>query len=46
VWPQSGAPIENQNALKHGLFTKEAIEERKQGEVLIEGSRKMLRYIK
>jgi hypothetical protein len=26
----SGAPKENQNALKHGLFTKDAIEERKQ----------------
>jgi hypothetical protein len=32
--PGSGAPKGNKNALKHGLFTKEAIEQRKQQEAL------------
>jgi len=27
--PGSGAPRGNQNALKHGVFTKEAIDERR-----------------
>jgi len=27
--PGSGAPLGNKNALKHGLYTKEAIEDRK-----------------
>lgn len=27
--PGSGAPLGNNNALKHGLYTKEAIEDRK-----------------
>jgi hypothetical protein len=41
--PGSGAPKENQNALKHGLFTKNAIEERKQVQALIGQARKLLR---
>jgi hypothetical protein len=41
--PGSGAPKENQNALKHDLFTKDAIEERKQVQALIGQSRKLLR---
>jgi hypothetical protein len=43
--PGSGAPTENQNALKHGLFTKDAIEERKQVGALTGRSRKLLRDI-
>ena len=31
----SGAPRENQNARKHGLFTRDAIEERRRIEALI-----------
>jgi len=43
--PGSGAPNHNQNALKHGLFTKGAIEERKQVQALIGQSRKLLQDI-
>jgi hypothetical protein len=43
--PGSGAPKNNQNALKHGQFTKGAIEERKQVQALIGQSRKLLRDI-
>jgi hypothetical protein len=43
--PGSGAPKQNQNALKHGLFTKGAIEERKQIQALLGESRKLLRDI-
>jgi hypothetical protein len=43
--PGSGAPKQNQNALKHGLFTKDAIEERKQIQALLGESRKLLRDI-
>ena len=38
----SGAPKGNQNALKSGLFTRQAIEERKQIRDLIRKSRKFL----
>jgi len=41
----SGAPKQNQNALKHGLFTRGAIEERKQIQALLGASRKLLRDI-
>jgi hypothetical protein len=44
--PGSGAPKQNQNALKHGLFTRGAIEERKQVQALIGQSRKLLGEIK
>jgi uncharacterized protein YjcR len=44
--PRSGAPKRNQNALKHGLFTKGAIEERKQGQALIGQARQLLRDLK
>jgi hypothetical protein len=44
--PGSGAPKQNQNALKHGLFTKDAIEERKQVQALIGQTRKLLQHIK
>ena len=43
--PGSGAPKENKNALKHGLFTKEAIEERKRLRALLRESRKLLQSI-
>jgi hypothetical protein len=43
--PGSGAPKENKNALKHGFFTKEAIEGRKQLRALLRGSRDFLRNI-
>jgi hypothetical protein len=38
----SGAPIGNQNALKDGLHTQEAIEDRKALRALIRRSRKLL----
>jgi glucans biosynthesis protein len=38
----SGAPRGNQNALKQGLFTREAIDERRQAQALIRQSRKLL----
>jgi hypothetical protein len=40
--PGSGAPLGNQNALKHGLFTKEAREERRKLRELIRVSRNLL----
>ena len=43
--PGSGAPQENQNAFKHGLFTEHAIEERKQVQALLRQSRKLLQDI-
>ena len=41
----SGAPKGDQNALKSGLFTREAIEERKQLRALIRKSRKFISEI-
>jgi hypothetical protein len=41
--PGSGAPKGNQNALKHGVFTKDAIAERRETRALIAQSRKLLR---
>jgi hypothetical protein len=41
----SGAPEGNQNALKHGVFTKDAIEERRQVRALIGESRKLLQKL-
>jgi uncharacterized protein YjcR len=43
--PGSGAPKGNQNALKHGLYTKAAIEERRQLRALIRQSQKLLQDI-
>jgi hypothetical protein len=40
--PGSGAPLGNDNALKHGLFTRAAIDERKQLQALIRQSRKLV----
>jgi hypothetical protein len=43
--PGSGAPKNNKNALKHGLYTKEAIEKRKRLQELLGHSRKLIRDI-
>jgi hypothetical protein len=46
--PGSGVPKKDKkekNALKHGVFTKEAIEERKHIQALIGETRKLLRDI-
>ena len=40
--PGSGAPRGNQNALKQGRFTREAIEERRSLQALLRQSRKLL----
>jgi uncharacterized protein YjcR len=44
--PGSGAPRGNKNALKHGLYTREAIAERRQVRGLIRQSRMLIRDIK
>jgi uncharacterized protein YjcR len=42
----SGAPKANQNARKHGLFTRDAIEERRQIQTLLGEARKLLEGMK
>jgi hypothetical protein len=42
----SGAPRANQNARKHGLFTREALAERRQIRVLLGETRKLLGEMK
>jgi hypothetical protein len=44
--PGSGAPGGNQNARRHGLFTGDAIAERKQIEALLGEARKLLQEMK
>ena len=44
--PGSGAPKANQNARKHGLFTRDAIAERRQIQALLGEARKMLEEMK
>jgi hypothetical protein len=44
--PGSGVPSGNQNARRRGLFTREAIAERKQIQALIGEVRKLLRGIR
>jgi hypothetical protein len=44
--PGSGAPRENQNARKHGLFTRDAIKERRQIQALLGEARKLLEEMK
>ena len=44
--PGSGAPKGNQNARKHGLFTKDSIAERKQIQALLGEAQKLLQQIK
>ena len=41
----SGAPIGNQNALKHGMYTKEALEERRALRSLIREMQESLQEI-
>jgi hypothetical protein len=43
--PGSGAPRDNKNAIKHGLYTREAIARRRQLRELIRQSRKLLSEI-
>jgi uncharacterized protein YjcR len=43
--PGSGAPRGNKNALKHGLYTREAIEERRQLRTLMRQSRLLIKDI-
>jgi hypothetical protein len=43
--PGSGAPRSNQNARKHGLFTWDAVAERRQIRVLLGEARKLLEEI-
>jgi hypothetical protein len=43
---ESGAPSGNQNARKHGLFTREAIAEHKRIQALLADARKLLRELK
>jgi hypothetical protein len=43
--PGSGAPRGNKNALKHGLHTRKAIEERRQLRVLMRQSRMLIQKI-
>jgi hypothetical protein len=42
----SGAPKANQHARKHGLFTRDAIAERREIRVLLEEARKLLEEMK
>ena len=44
--PESGAPRGNQNARRHGLFTREAIADRKQIQALLGEARKLLQEMK
>jgi hypothetical protein len=44
--PGSGAPPGNQNALKHGLYTREAVEERRQLQALLRQSRELIKSIR
>jgi len=44
--PGSGAPNANQNARKHGQFTRDAIAERRQIQALLGEARKLLEEMK
>jgi uncharacterized protein YjcR len=44
--PGSGAPRANQNARKHGLFSSDAIAERRQIQALLGEARKLLQDMK
>jgi uncharacterized protein YjcR len=43
--PGSGAPRGNKNALKHGRYTREAFEERRQLQALLRQSRMLIQKI-
>lgn len=42
----SGAPLGNQNALKHGAYTREALERRAQMRALVREARKVLKELR
>jgi len=44
--PNSGAPRGNQNALKHGQFTRQALEERRRVQDLVRQSHMLLKRMK
>jgi glucans biosynthesis protein len=44
--PGSGAPRGNKNALKHGLYTREAIAERRQLSELVRRSQELIERMK
>jgi uncharacterized protein YjcR len=44
--PGSGAPKANQNAHKHGLFTRDAIAERRQVQALLGEARRLMEEMK
>ena len=44
--PRSGAPTANQNARKHGLFTRDAIKEQRRMQALLGEARKLLEEMK
>jgi len=44
--PGSGAPLGNKNALKHGQYTSEAIEERQAVQTLLRQSRALIQQLK
>ena len=44
--PGSGAPTGNQNARRHGLFTRDAIAERRRIQALLADARKLLQTMK
>jgi hypothetical protein len=44
--PGSGAPRANQNARRHGMFTRDTIAERKQIQALLGEARKLLQAMK
>ena len=44
--PGAGAPKANQNARKHGLFTREAVAERRQIQALLGEARRLLEEMK
>jgi hypothetical protein len=44
--PGSGAPIGNTNAIKHGLYTREALAEKKSIQDLVRQARKLVNQIK
>ena len=44
--PESGAPRGNQNARKHGLFTRDAIAGRRRIQALLGEARKLLQEMK
>jgi uncharacterized protein YjcR len=43
--PGSGAPLNNRNALTHGLYTREAIAEKRRIRMLLQQTRKLLQDI-